>query len=76
MDDRLEFAARGGIIKDNRSQLLPVDALVWLQNLWAEGRDDFFPGFAGRLDHLAGQSIRVDDRRTEAFEGFGDGAFS
>lgn len=76
MYNRLDFAARGGIIEDNRSQLLPVEALVRLQNLCAEGSGDFLPRFAARLDHLAGQCIRIDDRRTEAFKDFGDSAFS
>src|SRR5690606_24519485 len=76
MQDRFEAAAFLVVGKDDRAELPAVEAAVLGQHVWTEGfADRVEPRFTG-LDDLAGEDIRVDQRRAERAEEIGDGRFA
>ena len=76
MNDRFELLSSVRIVEDEVAQFLPVESLIRLQDVRAESGDDIFPSVLTRFDNLAGQHIRIDDRRPEPLEDFRHRAFA
>ena len=70
------FFLAAGLLKIDRAQFLAVESLVGLQNFGAECFNNFFPGIATGLDHLARQRIGIDDGGAETPQDFRNRAFS
>ena len=62
VDNRFEPFSVRFIGKNQIGQMFPPQAPGTVNNLWAKERSDFFKGRFARLDYLAREHIRVDDR--------------